>query len=816
MNSYKKGNDEDNPQFIFLEKIKAMLITIIEKERINNQMKINLSNFQNLNIINYFTEIDSNQKDFIDINDLKKYLELNSISYNEKIIRRFIRLFDKHNNFYLIYDDFYKIFSPYTMENDYNNISIMKEKELIINILCSYFELIEQINEMIINIRNTNNFTTYEAFMGITKGNKYLDEEFLIHFLEHNYNSNEVKNLMYLIDSNNDSLISYEEFQNFFIPFIENNIEEEDLNKNDDIENNKINNENNDIVNFEKSGKYRKNINHEKNADNSYNRINEDNNNENNENLNEDNNFENKENNQDDKINENDNLEQSDNNLKNSNMNINELKNSAEINNDNINNNNNLNSSQEEIKKKNLDDNNNNYEINISSDDDYDNYCNFYRKTKKFLSTSTKKNNQINNNINSSNNNLSQKENNNSNNIKQTKNNELNINHSEMQYLPNNIKENLNNEFTIVKNGDITLSEKDKNNFNIYNTAEKEKNLNSINNFTCGKKNENNINNSSSKKINLNINSNDLENYSLSNEYNNINNNLISKDTNYDKNITSDDNMRISNKENNIKINISEAKENNKITSSDKEIIINEKINTNNQNNRREEIINLSNSSLSNFIKYIQYLLLKEKHTIDLKDKLSLREDISLKDLFCIFDYNKKNLISKKEFKVVCKKIFGLYPTSDQVTLVYKRYDKDKDDNLNLKEFLDMIKPLKEEYACFLFNKKKKVGINSLNIKSKKMFIDVLRAIIEDEGYYYRFMDDLDNQNLFDLKEFWNIINQNENKEGFDKLEMYNFLTENGCTLSQYDIDIIFNKIDHDKDDIISYDDLTQEFINYY
>ena len=129
--------------------------------------------------------------------------------------------------------------------------------------------------------------------------------------------------------------------------------------------------------------------------------------------------------------------------------------------------------------------------------------------------------------------------------------------------------------------------------------------------------------------------------------------------------------MRISNKENNNKINISEAKENNKITSSDKEIIINEKINTNTQNNRREENINLSNSSLSNFIKYIQYLLLKEKHTIDLKDKLSLREDISLKDLFCIFDYNKKNLISKKEFKVVCKKIFGLYPTSDQVTLVY-------------------------------------------------------------------------------------------------------------------------------------------------
>ena len=30
-----------------------------------------------------------------------------------------------------------------------------------------------------------------------------------------------------------------------------------------------------------------------------------------------------------------------------------------------------------------------------TSDDDYDNYCNFYRKTKKFLSTSTKKKNNL-------------------------------------------------------------------------------------------------------------------------------------------------------------------------------------------------------------------------------------------------------------------------------------------------------------------------------------------------------------------------------------------------------------------------------------
>ena len=47
-----------------------------------------------------------------------------------------------------------------------------------------------------------------------------------------------------------------------------------------------------------------------------------------------------------------------------------------------------------------------------------------------------------------------------------------------------------------------------------------------------------------------------------------------------------------------------------------------------------------------------------------------------------------------------------------------------------------MIKPLKEEYACFLFNKDNKENNNNdnINMKSKKILTDVIRAIIEDEG----------------------------------------------------------------------------------
>jgi hypothetical protein len=152
----------------------------------------------------------------------------------------------------------------------------LTSEDIFLNILIDSFELIEQINEMTIDIRNTNNFTSYEAFMGITKGNKYLDEEFMTHFLEHNYDGEDIKHLIYIIDLNNDLLISYEEFQDFFIPLIkyteeinindnyydeikQNQKEEEEINAYDSkdynyLENNYAEKNENDIVNYEKSG----------------------------------------------------------------------------------------------------------------------------------------------------------------------------------------------------------------------------------------------------------------------------------------------------------------------------------------------------------------------------------------------------------------------------------------------------------------------------------------------------------------------------------------------------------------------------------
>ena len=817
MNSYRKYQSKnENPQFIFLEKIRAMFITIIEKERITNNLKISLSDSSDSNLIKFFNEIDKNNMGYIDVKDLQRYLQDNFIFLNELTIRRFIHQFDKNQTFSLVYEDFRNIFKPYIdYSDDFNQINNdLSTKDKFLNILKSTLELIEKINEMTCDISKTNNFTSYEAFMGITKGNKYLDEEFMTHFLEHDYNNKEIKHLIYIIDLNNDSLISYEEFQEFFTPLIKHkeqikldnnfefdtNLKDNLLNKyNNYNENNFKEKYDNDIVNYEKSGIYNfkkkeynnRNINNildedDKKYYNTYTqKVNNLENISSNKTINFDSGYElyNIKNNiytsfkdYDDYLDKNYNMMKD--------FKYYKIKYFPKYNRltDEKN-------KENDINKYNIIDYKNIRSINKYENDKSNEYSNsgLFEKTKEVLSSSSKnsldiydddKNDKTNNNIfqnikcynykeknftkliNSDKNNNPKKSKklsascyNNDNNHKNQKdyfNEKYGYEKKKNKIWKNGLK--------IEKNVDINLSYKDKKDKNKNDIIENKDYIININDFTCGKRTEREEENSNIDKINI-LNENDryMDNFS-----NKINEEILNK-----------------------------------------------------------KLKEYNNSSLIYFINYIEFFVEKEKNNISNKDKLSLRDDVTLKDLFLIFDYNKKNNISKIEFKSVCKKLFGLYPTSDQIVLVFKRYDKNKDDNLNLKEFLAMVRPLKEEYANYLFSKKnlgnKNKKYQQLSNKSKKLLIEVIRGIIDNEGNYYKFKDDIINQNLLELNDLWNSISKYcKNKKGINKFEMNKLLIENGCSLSQYELDIIYNKLDYDNDQFISHDDLTQEFVNYY
>ena len=221
-----------------------------------------------------------------------------------------------------------------------------------------------------------------------------------------------------------------------------------------------------------------------------------------------------------------------------------------------------------------------------------------------------------------------------------------------------------------------------------------------------------------------------------------------------------------------------------------------------------------SKTSINIFLDYIDNILKLESTCLILKESLALREDITFKELFCLFDYHKNKNISVHEFKKVCKNILGLYPTTDQVTLIFKRYDMNKDEKLDLKEFLNMISPIKKEYLSILFGDKRiqKPFRSELSDKSKKIIENLTKAIILNETNYYEIKEKM-RMNNFNKKEVWNILMQfSKNKNYLNKKNFDRFLKAHSYYLTSYEIDIVFNKFDFDKDNHLSMNDFNHEF----
>lgn len=82
------------------------------------------------------------------------------------------------------------------------------------------------------------------------------------------------------------------------------------------------------------------------------------------------------------------------------------------------------------------------------------------------------------------------------------------------------------------------------------------------------------------------------------------------------------------------------------------------------------------------FIGYLKELFIVETSLEENKNELSLKSDYNIEVLFTIFERFNKNYISENDFKEGLNNYFGLFPTFDEIALLFKRYDNEK--NLSL------------------------------------------------------------------------------------------------------------------------------------
>ena len=180
--------------------------------------------------------MDKDNKHFISLKDFIIYLQDNCVSYEEEFLRRFIHNFDKDNDFALDYNEFKNIILPSSNQslrldteqrysNDDNvNINTDPSYQTFIPIIKKELELVRALAGVADELKNSKDFTTYEAFISIVNNDKYITGINLAMYLKNNGIEIEdtlISTLMYRIDSDDDGQISYDEFQEIFFPFKE-------------------------------------------------------------------------------------------------------------------------------------------------------------------------------------------------------------------------------------------------------------------------------------------------------------------------------------------------------------------------------------------------------------------------------------------------------------------------------------------------------------------------------------------------------------------------------------------------------------------
>ena len=263
--------------------------------------------------LSLFTYLDKNLKSFLSLNDFKSFLSSENVSFDEIKLRKLIHNFDKDGDFSLNLKEFtYLIQSKRKkIKNEYfPNLKFELNQEIkndLKTILEKEMDLIKELNDIAKEIINSENFSTYEAFTLIVGKEKYITKKNFGKFLNDNYmeiSEEDVEQIMFRIDADNDDKISYEEFKEIFFTLNDDNFYNNKNNTNNEIANKYLNleeekenniyekiEEQNEENNFNDNNNYNYNINQDEEDNKNIEEENNKNIEEDNKNIEEDNNI---------------------------------------------------------------------------------------------------------------------------------------------------------------------------------------------------------------------------------------------------------------------------------------------------------------------------------------------------------------------------------------------------------------------------------------------------------------------------------------------------------------------------------------------
>ena len=247
-------------------------------------------------------------------------------------------------------------------------------------------------------------------------------------------------------------------------------------------------------------------------------------------------------------------------------------------------------------------------------------------------------------------------------------------------------------------------------------------------------------------------------------------------------------------------------------------------------NNNRNIIINKAAAPKTNrliikndaLFELLNDYIIQDTTTENILENLALCPDFNLINLFQSFlqnDYlNKNNVTAVNIYQTLTN--MGLNINIDDIVYIYLKFNKkmnqSDDPGFTYGEFCELVTPKKYSIAKNLNNKENKKYFLLFSFKTQRIICSLFKQFIDGEKSNEKFRKNLigNENNMYKIyycvENLFNSLKKN-NKDGIDENDIYEFMKNNGRKLYDFEVELLMDRFDKNKDELIDFAEFYNE-----
>ena len=245
------------------------------------------------------------------------------------------------------------------------------------------------------------------------------------------------------------------------------------------------------------------------------------------------------------------------------------------------------------------------------------------------------------------------------------------------------------------------------------------------------------------------------------------------------------------------------------------------------EQNQNSKNINQSNPQLQKQNTYFSYeqdqfndflrkLMDVESRIEDAKINLAQNYDFNCEDAFSLFETNDKDYLDENDLKKGLNSI-GVNPTDFEIKLLMKRFDLQKNGNINYPDFFDMIVPFEKNYRTRVERRNPSYyegNPNVFNSNTMNGLRELFNLLINSENEINEMRKKFGTLRL-NLRNIFELIDK-YNRGSFEHKDLIEYLENNHIINNIREADLLFIRLDKYRKGRIDYPQIEEEIQTLY